>query len=173
MILISVPLKFRMSFSFLICGDIHFVSLAQFVLWMYIYIYLGFLQWQRCKESACNTGAAGDVGMISGPGRSPGGGHGNTLQNSCLENLLDRRSRRVTVHWVAESWTWLKWLKTHICMCLCMPMFIYTFIYTHISEFLNFISSECYKLCQKYLLSLLLWELNTDLEFLCYLIYSH
>jgi len=35
------------------------------------------------KESACNVG---DLGLISGLGRSPGGGHGNPLQYSCLEN---------------------------------------------------------------------------------------
>jgi len=35
------------------------------------------------KESACN---AGDLGLIPGLGRSPGGGHGNPLQYSCLEN---------------------------------------------------------------------------------------
>ena len=41
------------------------------------------------KESACN---AGDLGSISGLGRSPGGGHGNRLQYSCLENLHGQRS---------------------------------------------------------------------------------
>ena len=35
------------------------------------------------KESACN---AGDLSSIPGLGRSPGGGHGNLLQYSCLEN---------------------------------------------------------------------------------------
>ena len=39
------------------------------------------------KESACN---AGDPGSIPGLGRSPGGGHGNPLQYSCLENLKNR-----------------------------------------------------------------------------------
>ena len=39
------------------------------------------------KESACNVG---DLGLISGWGRSPGGGHGNPLQHSCLENPMDR-----------------------------------------------------------------------------------
>ena len=37
------------------------------------------------KESACNEG---DLSLIPGLGRSPGGGHGNPLQNSCLENRL-------------------------------------------------------------------------------------
>ena len=41
------------------------------------------------KESACN---AGDRGLIPGLGRPPGGGHGNPLQYSCLENLHGERS---------------------------------------------------------------------------------
>ena len=39
--------------------------------------------WLRRKESACN---AGELGLIPGLGRSPGGGRGNPLQYSCLEN---------------------------------------------------------------------------------------
>ena len=41
------------------------------------------------KESTCN---AGDTGSAPGLGRSPGGGHGNPLQYSCLENPLGQRS---------------------------------------------------------------------------------
>ena len=41
------------------------------------------------KESACN---AGDPGSIPGLGRSPGGGHGNPRQYSCLENPCGQRS---------------------------------------------------------------------------------
>ena len=41
------------------------------------------------KESACNAGDTGDVCSISGSGRSPGEGHGNPLQYSCLENPMD------------------------------------------------------------------------------------
>ena len=48
---------------------------------------------------------AGDVGSIPGSGRSPGGGHGNPLQYSCLENPMDRWACQATVHGVAESWT--------------------------------------------------------------------
>ena len=39
-----------------------------------------------------------DVGPIPGPGRSPGGGHGNPLQYSCLENPMDRGARGAMVH---------------------------------------------------------------------------
>jgi len=42
--------------------------------------------WLRGKETACN---AGDAGSIPGLERFPGGGHGNTLQYSCLENPMD------------------------------------------------------------------------------------
>ena len=38
--------------------------------------------WLSGKESTCNAGATGDAGSIPGPGRSPGGGHGNLLQNT-------------------------------------------------------------------------------------------
>ena len=39
-----------------------------------------------------------DMGLISGLERSPGGGHGNTFQNSCLENLMDRGACRTQGH---------------------------------------------------------------------------
>ena len=55
------------------------------------------------KESACNVGEAGDVGSIPGSGRYPGGGHGNLLQYSCLENHMDRGSWWATVHSIAKS----------------------------------------------------------------------
>ena len=37
-----------------------------------------------------NAGDIGNAGSIPGLGRSPGGGHGNPLQYSCLENAMDR-----------------------------------------------------------------------------------
>ena len=43
-------------------------------------------RWLRGKETACNAGNSGDMGSIPGSGRSLGGGHGNPLQYSCLEN---------------------------------------------------------------------------------------
>ena len=45
---------------------------------------------------------AGDVGSIPGLGRSPGGGYGNPLQYSCLENPMDRGAWQVTVHGVEK-----------------------------------------------------------------------
>ena len=51
------------------------------------------------KESACNAGTTGDVGSIPGLERSPGGGSGNPLQYSCLENPMDRGAWWPTVPW--------------------------------------------------------------------------
>ena len=55
----------------------------------------GFTGGSDGKESACN---AGDPGSIPGSGRSPGGGHGNSLQYSCLDNPMDRGAWRAIVH---------------------------------------------------------------------------
>ena len=49
-----------------------------------------------------------DVGLISGAGRAPGGGHGNPLQYSSLENPVDRGAWWAVVHRVAQSRTQLK-----------------------------------------------------------------
>ena len=57
------------------------------------------------KEFACNTGDVIDVCSIPGSGRSPGGGLGNPLQYSCLENPMDRRAWRATVYGVTKSQT--------------------------------------------------------------------
>ena len=55
------------------------------------------------KNLPANAGATGDVGSIPGLGRSPGGGRGNPLQYSCLENPMNGRSWWATVHRVSES----------------------------------------------------------------------
>ena len=59
-------------------------------------------RWLKGKESACSAGAVGDARLIFGSGRSTGGGHGNPLQYSCLENPTDRGAWWATVHSVAE-----------------------------------------------------------------------
>ena len=59
-------------------------------------------RWRGGKEPASN---AGDLGPVPGLGRSPGGGNGNPLQYSCLENPMDRRAWQATVHGVAKSQT--------------------------------------------------------------------
>ena len=54
-----------------------------------------------------------DIGLIPGLGRYRGGGHGNPLQYSCLENPMDREAWQATVHRVTKSRTRLKPLSTH------------------------------------------------------------
>ena len=54
-----------------------------------------------------NAGDIRDLGLFPGWGRSPGGGHGNLLQYSCLENSCGQRGE-TTVHRVTKSWTQLK-----------------------------------------------------------------
>ena len=60
------------------------------------------------KELPANAGNMRDTDLIPGPEISPGGGHGNPLQYSCLENPMDRDA---AVHWVAQSQTRLKGLS--------------------------------------------------------------
>ena len=65
------------------------------------------------KNLPANERDIGDSVLIPGSGRSPGGGHGNTLQYSCLENPKDRGAWQVTVHRVSKSGTRLKQLFLH------------------------------------------------------------
>ena len=60
------------------------------------------LQCRRCRRHEFDTWM----------GRSPGGGNGNPLQYSCLENPTDRGAWWATVYRVTKSWTWLKQLNT-------------------------------------------------------------
>ena len=72
-----------------------------------------------CKESACSTG---ELSLVPGPGRSPGGGHGNPLQYSCLENSMDKGAQWAIVHRVAQSQTQLKGLSRSS-MYVSIPIF--------------------------------------------------
>ena len=65
------------------------------------------------KNLPANVGDIKDIGSVPGLGRSPGGGHGNLLQHSCLENPMDRRAWQATVHRISENLTRPKWLCTH------------------------------------------------------------
>ena len=56
------------------------------------------------KNPPANAGGAGDTSFILGLGGSPGGGDGNPLQCSCLENPMDREAWQATVCAVAKSW---------------------------------------------------------------------
>ena len=74
------------------------------------------------RESTCE---AGSLGLIAGLGRSPGGGHGNPLQYSCLENPMDRGAWQATVHGVTVRHTWATSQstahRTLLCVCSRIP----------------------------------------------------
>ena len=105
-IFIFIP-PFFLYLSHSICTSLWFFS--------HIYYYLDwFPRWLSGKiKQACNAGDINDPGLILGLCRSLGGGHGNPLQYSCLENPMDRAVRWVMHHGVTKSWVWLKWLSKH------------------------------------------------------------
>ena len=65
------------------------------------------------KNLLANAVDTEDVGFIPGSGRSPGGAHGNPLQDSCLENPMYRGAWQAAGHRVTKSRTRLKRLRTH------------------------------------------------------------
>jgi len=71
---------------------------------LYICIYRGFPGGSGGKKSACSVR---ELGSITGLGRSPGGGHGNPFQYSCLENPHVQRSLVGYSPWVTKSQTQL------------------------------------------------------------------
>ena len=80
------------------------------------------------KNPPANAGDSGDSGLIPGSGRSPGGGNGNPVQYSCLENVVNRGIWQATAHRVAKSRTRLKQLTAaaakslQSCLTLCDPI---------------------------------------------------
>ena len=64
------------------------------------------------KNLPASAGDLRDEGSVPESGRSPGGGHGNPLQYSCLDNHMDRGAWWDTVHRVTKSQIRLKWLST-------------------------------------------------------------
>ena len=65
------------------------------------------------KNPPASAGDIRDVGSFPESGRSPGGGHGNPLQYSCLENPMDRGAWWAIVHGVTKSQTQQEWLSMH------------------------------------------------------------
>ena len=57
------------------------------------------------RNPPANAGDTRDAGLIPGSGRSPGGGNGNPLQYSYLENPMDRGAWKATVYGVAKGWS--------------------------------------------------------------------
>ena len=69
--------------------------------------HLGFPGGSVVKNSSANVGDTKDASLRPRLGRYPGGGNGNPLQYSCLENPMDRGTWWATVHGVTKSQTWL------------------------------------------------------------------
>ena len=81
-----------------------FVFLFVFDFFLYINILLSFPGGSEVKNPLAN---AGDASSIPGLGRFPGGGCGNPLQYSCLQNPMDREAWWAIVNRVTNSWTQL------------------------------------------------------------------
>ena len=64
---------------------------------------MGFPDGSSGKEPSTSAGDVSDAGLIPGSERFPGGGHGNPLWHSCLENPVDRGAWHAVVHGVAQS----------------------------------------------------------------------
>ena len=72
------------------------------------------------KNPPANGGNLRDLDSILGLGRSPGGRNGNPLQYSCLKKPMNRGTWWATVHGVAKSQTWLKWLSMYALHLKCL-----------------------------------------------------
>ena len=115
---------------------------------MCVYMYIwGFPCGSAGKESICNAGASEDVGLIPGLGRSPGGGLGNPLQYSCLENLCGQGSlagyspqgckESDMTEETQHTRTYVQ-MYTDICVC------IYIYTHTHICVYYRYTQMYTY-----------------------------
>ena len=82
----------------------------------------GFPDGSEDREPACSAGDTRDTGSVPGLGKFPGGGHGNPLQYSCLENPMNRGAWQFTVHRL-QSQTPLKQLSTAHNITVLFPVF--------------------------------------------------
>ena len=80
-------------------------STLLFLCFMHSSVFLGFPGGAGGKESTCHCRSHKRRRFELWLGRSPGGGHGNPLRYSCLENPMDRGTWWATVHGVTKSWT--------------------------------------------------------------------
>ena len=100
-------------------SDLSFLSV--YVLLMYVDGAMWQVELPRgsvVKNSLANEGDSGDPALIPEQGRSLGGGNGNLLQYSCLENSMDRGAWQATAHGVAKSLNTTEQLSAHVHMWL-------------------------------------------------------
>ena len=106
------------------------------------------------KNPPANAGDIRDADLIPGSGRSPGGGHGNPLQCSCLENPMDRGAWRAAVHGVTQN-------RTHMHNWTHMNIHTYRCFYTFSVHWLFSVSIHLKENdCLRYLTQGCLWFQN-------------
>ena len=92
------------------------------------------------KTPPVNAGDVRDAGSIPGLERSPGGGHGNPLQYSCLENPMDRGAWQATVHWDHKEADMIEQLS-HTYRYMHTHTYIHTHTHIHMHIYTNIIES--------------------------------
>ena len=115
-VLISLIYEHRIFYLFM-SSSVSFIKVMWFSMYrsfisLIKYTYWDFPGGTSGKELAFQCRRLRDPGSIPGSGRSPGEGHGNPLQYSCLENPMDGGALQAMVCRVTRGWTWLKWLIT-------------------------------------------------------------
>ena len=107
---------------------------------------LGLPRGSDSKEFPCNVW---DLCLIPGLGRSPGGGHGNPLQYSCLENPHGQRSLAIYSPWACKESDMNEWLSTNmicyfkwLCLCTCCILYLEHFPLAEVSLLLLLEDSE-------------------------------
>ena len=109
------------------CNAWHFLPPSAFLLWCIKFPPVSYLALHVAlvvKNPPVLAGDVRDVASIPGSGRSPGGGHGNPLQYSCLENPMDRGAGQALVHRVAES-DWCNLPCMYLLACCCSRFALY------------------------------------------------
>ena len=82
--------KLKVTLKEFMCLHMHVHTMCIYtLLFIYTFVIWGFRNGSDGRESACN---AGDLGTIPGSERSPGGGNGNLLQDSCMESSMGREA---------------------------------------------------------------------------------
>ena len=108
------------------------------------------------KKFPSNTVEAGDVGLIPGSGRTPGGGNGSLLQYSCLENIIDRGPWQSTIYRDAKSWTQLS--KEYLlsisslvkCLLKSLVHFFFNqviYLFLNFKDYLYILGNSFYQIC--------------------------
>ena len=91
------------------------------------------------KNLPANAGDVGDLGLIPGSERSPGGGNGKPLQHSCLGNPKDRGAQWPMVSKkVRHNRVQAQCVCVCVCVCVCMPIMhslsIHLWVDTHVTS---------------------------------------